>query len=195
MLGAVAAFVQDLILGLVCGHYTQSSDIARRSLALGPRDVVIDVGGGTGGVSAELRADVERIIVVEPDGAALRRGRRRYPGVHFVQGDGAALPIVDASADAALLLEVLHHVPDARRVLAEVSRVLRGDGRILIEESEFEGALARRLRYFAEKVLTNGVWPRSRGMLSSQLSELGFAAEPLEHEGFVMVARRVDGAG
>jgi len=49
-----------------------------------------------------------------------------------VFADGAALPFADASFDTVLLLEVLEHVADARAVLAEIARVLKTGGVLLL---------------------------------------------------------------
>lgn len=49
-----------------------------------------------------------------------------------VFADGASLPFASASFDTVLLLEVLEHVVDAGNVLAEISRVLKSDGVLLI---------------------------------------------------------------
>jgi len=49
-----------------------------------------------------------------------------------VFADGAYLPFASASFDTVLLLEVLEHVPDAERVLSEITRVLTPDGVLLV---------------------------------------------------------------
>jgi len=57
---------------------------------------------------------------------------RSYGSRPDVFGDACELPFVDASIDTVLLLEVLEHVADARPVLAEIARVLKPDGLLLI---------------------------------------------------------------
>lgn len=53
-------------------------------------------------------------------------------GVIDVFADGQRLPVRDRSVDTVLALEVLEHVPDAEACLAEIDRVLKPDGRILL---------------------------------------------------------------
>lgn len=180
----------DFILGSLLGHYKVSSAIARRHLELDRDDVVLDVGGGTGGVAHGLEGSAGRIVVIEPSAPLVRRGQRRYPRIRFVQAVGEALPITSGAVDAVLLLETLHHVADARALLTEVWRVLRGDGRLLIEESEFTGRIGYVVRLWLERVFTNGVWPRSRDELCALLADLGFESRLLPEEGFVILARR-----
>lgn len=182
---AVAAW--DFALERICGHYALSSGVISRRLRLTPADRVLDVGGGTGGVSASVRDRVRAVVVIEPSGPLTRRGRRRYPRVAFTVGDGRSLPVRDASVDHVLLVEVLHHVADADAVLSEAARVLRPGGSVLIEESEWPG-IGGRLRSWAERVLLGGVWPRTRSELLARLQEHGLHGEIHEDEGFVVVA-------
>jgi ubiquinone/menaquinone biosynthesis C-methylase UbiE len=183
----------DFILGSLLGHYTVSSAIARRHLSLDGDSVLLDVGGGTGGVSAGMDGSAARVVVVEPSAPLVRRGKARYPWIHFVQAVGEALPIASGRIDAVLVVETLHHVADAPALLTEVARVLRSDGRVLIEESEFSGRISYALRHWLERIFTNGVWPRSREDICRLLTDVGFEPQLLPEEGFVIVARR-DGA-
>lgn len=176
------------MLDRLCGHYALSSGVIARSLQLHATDVVLDVGGGTGGVSARLRDQVRTVLVIEPSEPLTRRGHERHPGIGFAVGDGRRLPIRDASVDRVLLIEVLHHVQDADVVLDEALRVLRPGGSILVEESEFHGPLGR-VRLWLERTFLEGVWPRSRLELLGWLSARGLRGEVLEHEGFVIVAK------
>lgn len=184
---AVAAW--DLALERVSGHYTLSSGVVARTLRLSPADRILDVGGGTGGVSARLRDLVRSVAVIEPSAPLTLRGQRRHPGVAFTVGDGRSLPVRDASVDHVLLIEVLHHLADADGVLHEAARVLRPEGSILIEESEWRG-LSGRVRAFAEHVLLGGLWPRTRTELLERLEGVGFRGEVREDEGFVIRATR-----
>lgn len=182
------ALLWDAVLGGICGHYALSSGVVGRSVILGPADLVLDIGGGTGGVSARLRPRVRRVLVVEASEPLVRLGRGRHPDVRFAVGDGRALPLPDAAADTVLLIEVLHHVRDAGAVLAEAARVLRPGGSLLIEETEFGQGLRGRVAYVVERILSEGVWPRTRDELCGGLTALGLRPRLLEHEGFVIVA-------
>lgn len=184
---ALYARLWDLVLERVLGHYRISAGVVSRSARLGPTDVVLDVGGGTGGVSAGIADAVRAVIVIERSAALVTRGSERFPGLRFVRADGARLPIADKSVDVVLLIEVLHHVPDADAVLRGSVRCLRPGGRILIEEVEFSGHSGRIGRWFEQRI-SAGVWPRDRAGLCARLVDLGLRPTVLEQEGFVIVA-------
>jgi ArsR family transcriptional regulator len=65
----------------------------------------------------------------------VQAARKRLKGLHQVEvrrGDMEALPIDDAQLDIAIVALVLHHVPEPARALAEVHRVLKRGGRVMI---------------------------------------------------------------
>lgn len=94
-----------------------------------------DLGCGTGHVAASLAPFVAQVIAVDGSEAMLAEARRRLAGCDNVQvlhGDMEALPMEDATLDAAVVALVLHHLPDPGRALAEMARVMRPGGRILV---------------------------------------------------------------
>jgi ubiquinone/menaquinone biosynthesis C-methylase UbiE len=99
--------------------------------------VVGDLGCGTGQLAAALAPFVARVIAVDRSGEMLQAARRRLRGaanVDIRRGDLEALPVEDRALDAATLVLVLHHAPDPAAVLADVARVLRPDGRLVIAD-------------------------------------------------------------
>ena len=102
---------------------------------LSPDLVVADLGCGTASVAARLAPHVKRVIAVDNSAAMLKAARKRtedLPNVDFRRGDLAALPIDDASCDAAILLLALTYVEEPRAVLAQVKRILKPRGRAVI---------------------------------------------------------------
>jgi SAM-dependent methyltransferase len=79
----------------------------------------------------------QRILDLGSGGRRLGPSTVSFDIVHLdgldVQGDGHALPFRDASFDGVVAQAVLEHVVNPITVLAEMQRVLKGDGRVYIE--------------------------------------------------------------
>ncbi len=105
-------------------------------LALLPRDTVVaDLGCGTGQVSAALAPHVKQVIAVDNSPAMLKAAKKQageLANVDLRRGEVSAVPIDDATCDAALLLLVLGYVPDPAAALKEMSRILKPGGRAVI---------------------------------------------------------------
>ncbi len=96
-----------------------------------------DLGCGTGQATAALAPFVERVVAVDASAAMLQAARRRLAGLENVdlrRGELEALPIDDDRLDAAVLMLVLHHVPEPGKAIADVARVLKPGGRILVQD-------------------------------------------------------------
>lgn len=99
----------------------------------GDRRRFLDLGCGTGEFAAEFPAG--RYVGLDLSRAYLQFAGRHRQG-SFLAGVGEALPFADASFDAALVIGVLHHLPDdvARAAMAELARVLRPHAIVLVIE-------------------------------------------------------------
>jgi 2-polyprenyl-3-methyl-5-hydroxy-6-metoxy-1,4-benzoquinol methylase len=102
---------------------------------LDPAAVVGDLGCGTGNISEWVAPFAARVIAVDASKQMLKSAREHladHRHVELRQGSLEKLPIVDGELDVALMMLVLHHLPEPQRALAEAARALRPDGRILI---------------------------------------------------------------
>jgi ubiquinone/menaquinone biosynthesis C-methylase UbiE len=94
-----------------------------------------DLGCGTGQVSVALAPFVARVVAVDASAAMLQAAKKRLHGfdnIDLRRGELEALPIDDLRLDAATLMLVLQHVPEPRRALTEVARVLKPGGRVIV---------------------------------------------------------------
>jgi len=94
-----------------------------------------DLGCGTGRASEAIAPFVAQVIAVDASAAMLQAAKKRlqpFDNVDLRRGDLEDLPIDDALLDAATMMLVLHHVTDPARALAEVARVLKPGGRLIL---------------------------------------------------------------
>lgn len=95
---------------------------------------VLDVGCGTGAVTADL-VDLVRpgadVVAVDVDPAMARRSRARLDGAGVVCADGGRLPFPDGAFDAAVCNLVLMWAPDPGALVREMARVVRPGGTVL----------------------------------------------------------------
>jgi len=87
--------------------------------ALGDAASVANVGAGAGSYEPRDR----RVIAIEPARTMIRQ--RERDAAPAVQASALALPLRDASVDAALAVLTIHHWPDRARGLAEMKRIAR----------------------------------------------------------------------
>jgi ubiquinone/menaquinone biosynthesis C-methylase UbiE len=92
---------------------------------------VADLGCGSGAFTHLLQRAGYDCAGLDISGKLLEVGRRKHPGIQFLQGDIERLPFADASFDGVLLSGVVHHFPDPSRCAAEVFRILRPQGRFV----------------------------------------------------------------
>src|SRR5215470_13661910 len=113
-------------------HSVLRSELTPPAEAARPR--ALDAGCGTGFQTAVLREMGYAVHGLDLAGKLLRAAREKLGTVPLVQGDIQALPYPDASFDAATCCgSTLSYVDDARQALAEIARVLRPGGRMLVE--------------------------------------------------------------
>jgi ubiquinone/menaquinone biosynthesis C-methylase UbiE len=107
--------------------------------ALLPRtgDRLIEVGAGFGRLADEY-SGYREVVLLDLSGVQLAAARERLgddPRYVTVEGDAFHLPFPDASFDAAVCVRVIHHFDDPRAAIAEMARVLRPGGVLVLESS------------------------------------------------------------
>ncbi|HTX80946.1 MAG TPA: class I SAM-dependent methyltransferase [Streptosporangiaceae bacterium] len=97
-------------------------------------ETVADIGCGNGVYLAGLtrRGHAGRVLGIDLSPGMLAATRAAVPGASLAIGDAAALPLADGTADVTLAPHMLYHVPDPRAAVAELRRVTRPGGQLLV---------------------------------------------------------------
>ena len=137
-------------------------------MRLGGGEWVLDVGGGTGRVSASLAAKA-RVIVVDESPGMLKEALSK--GLDVCMARAEALPFAAESVHRVLVVDAFHHFGEHNLAAAEMMRVLQGGGLAVIEEPDIS-RLSVKFIALGERLLLM----RSRFFSAEDLAALFVAA-------------------
>jgi ubiquinone/menaquinone biosynthesis C-methylase UbiE len=104
-------------------------------LDLQPAGIVLDAGGGTGRVSEMLHGKAAAFVVADVSHGMLLQAQSKA-GLSPVCAKTERLPFANGQFERIMMVDVLHHVQNHRHTINELWRVLKEDGRIVIEEPD-----------------------------------------------------------
>lgn len=185
--------------GGVSGSYVNVRELALVYSLLPPSiDTAADVGTGTGRLLPLMKERAVRVLGLDASMPMLRQAgcvvdrtnlrpspthqhkaspagaeRATAPTTALVQSDAFALPLRDASLQAAACLRLLFHLDDPAPVLRELRRVVRADGVLVCDTSTWSprGLLPLKQRAWGERVAT-----MSRQQFRTVAQEAGWLA-------------------
>jgi SAM-dependent methyltransferase len=114
--------------------------LEERLWALGAEGPVLDLGCGRGYWLRRMAAAGLRPVGIEHEADRAGEAGRQAPAA---VADGARLPIADASVGLVWCIHVLHHLEQPDEVLAEIKRVLRPGGHLVMAETVEDNPLVR----------------------------------------------------
>lgn len=106
----------------VCRDFTHSEDLSQLDL--------LDVGSSNGIIDNYLANFFRQVTGIDIDEPAMAHARETFPrgNLRFEPGDAMQIGYPDNSFDVAVCTQIYEHVPDARRMFAEIFRVLKPGG-------------------------------------------------------------------
>ncbi|MCS6937157.1 MAG: methyltransferase domain-containing protein [Candidatus Bipolaricaulota bacterium] len=105
-----------------------------------PSDRVLDIGCGPGFVTLLFAERAQEAIGLDLTPAFLERARQRQEelglkNVRFLEGDAEQMPFEDSSFTIVISHKAFHHFANPRKILSEVHRVLRPQGRLVLGDT------------------------------------------------------------
>jgi SAM-dependent methyltransferase len=135
---------------------------------------LLDVGGGAGGVTAQIGWEPKKTLIVEGNKMLARLAASRY-ALTAVNAHVADLPVADGGASVVCFLDVLEHLAHPEEALMEAYRVLAPGGCVLVTVpahprlwSAADEHLGHKRRY-------------TRALARAQLAEQGFNVQYVSH--------------
>jgi ubiquinone/menaquinone biosynthesis C-methylase UbiE len=130
---------------------------------VGPGDLVLDIGCGSG-VSLDLARQAGAVVYgVDPSPAMVSRAARRVPQAILRQGSAEKLEFADGQFTHVWTISSFHHWADTEKGIAEAFRVLGDRGTFLIVESKLKAGKEG-----------HGLNPSKAESLAKELADAGF---------------------
>jgi len=130
----------------VARHYDRTNDVLSagnaalwrvatvKAVDAGPGDRVLDIAAGTGTSSAAIAQRGAEVVALDFSKGMVEVGRERHPELEFVEGNAESLPFADDTFDAVTISFGLRNVNRPKVALAEMNRVLKPGGRLVVCE-------------------------------------------------------------
>jgi len=141
-----------------------------------PGERILDVAAGTGTSSAALARTGATVVAADFSPGMIAEGRARHPRIEFVEADAERLPFGDDEFDAVTISFGLRNIAHPKAALAEMYRVLKPGGRLVVcEFSRPPRALFRS----AYRLYSRYVMPVIARAVSSNSEAYGYLAESI----------------
>jgi ubiquinone/menaquinone biosynthesis C-methylase UbiE len=157
-----------------------ANDAALDLLAPQADEHILEIGFGPGRSIGLLASRAGHVTGIDVSETMLARARRRNHRaisdgrVHLLHGDGTQIPLTDHTADAALAVHTIYFWPRPETNLAEIARVLRPGGRLVLALRNPSQPMPRR---FDPATYTM----RSTDQLTAMLTTAGFPNVEIHH--------------
>jgi demethylmenaquinone methyltransferase/2-methoxy-6-polyprenyl-1,4-benzoquinol methylase len=123
-------------------------------LRLDGSQTLLDLGGGTGRITAALTPHAARTYIADLSMPMLRQAQSKAIA-HLINTSSNHLPFADGMLDAIVVVDALHHFSHQQQVIAELFRILKPGGRLVIEEPNIH-QFSVKLIALAEKLALMG---------------------------------------
>jgi demethylmenaquinone methyltransferase/2-methoxy-6-polyprenyl-1,4-benzoquinol methylase len=142
-----------------------------------PGQTILDLAAGTGSSSIVFLREGVKVVAADFSNGMLEEGRRRHPELEFVFADAAALPFTDREFDTVTISFGIRNVEKTEVALAEMLRVLKPGGKLVIcEFSRIPNNFLHGLyRFYLRNIL-----PTLSALVSKTPEAYGYLAESID---------------
>jgi demethylmenaquinone methyltransferase/2-methoxy-6-polyprenyl-1,4-benzoquinol methylase len=142
-----------------------------------PGERILDLAAGTGTSSVALSHNGAHVVAVDFSPGMIAEGRRRHKNIEFIEADIEHLPFGDEEFDAVTISFGLRNVNDPKAGLAEMYRVLKPGGRLVICEFSKPPRALLRIGYTA---YLNYILPAVAAATSSNREAYNYLADSIK---------------
>ncbi len=126
--------------------------IERTALLLGPDDHVLDIATGTGNIALGLADRIKNIDAIDfsADMVAVAQKKAQqlgFKGVKFFVQNACSLQYEANSFDVVIIANALHIMPETEKVLAEIRRVLKPEGKLIAPTFMHAGSIKAKMLF------------------------------------------------
>ncbi len=146
--------------------------------------IAADIGAGTGFISEGLIQAGLQVIAVDQSEAILKEMKRKFAGIETIDyrvGQAQNLPIPDGTVDYAFANMYLHHVESPPEAIAEMVRILKPGGKLVItdlDEHKFDFLREEHHdRWMGFKRADIEKWFQSAGLTEIRIDSIGTCCE------------------
>ena len=142
-----------------------------------PGQTILDLAAGTGSSSIVFLREGVKVVAADFSNGMLEEGRKRHPELEFVFADAAALPFADREFDTVTISFGIRNVEKTEVALAEMFRVLKPGGKLVICEFSRipDNFLHSLYRFYLRNIL-----PTLSGLASKTPEAYSYLAESID---------------
>ncbi|GAB6169260.1 hypothetical protein JCM1393_17200 [Clostridium carnis] len=95
---------------------------------------IVDIGGGTGTLASKLIDLGAKVTIVDPEKNMTNIAKNKNPKIKISNNYSINMPIENSSIDIIVIRDCLHHISDHKTTLIECNRILKPDGKLIIQD-------------------------------------------------------------
>ena len=99
-------------------------------------DKILDLGGGTGRIAKFFTEKVKEIVVLDSSGAMIVECKKNGK-INCLIGGAENIPFGEGYFDKVIIIDAFHHFKNQKKAVSEIRRILKENGKLIIEEVNF----------------------------------------------------------